>query len=113
MTLSQLRRQVDSLLRKYAVELAEYRLRPFANEYCDHWEKLVAENQPPPGPSRLFGKLPGQDSLRRFFPAVNNYLDDCRVRRCLPHPNEILRYLLPQAASRGLIPKRPARSVSY
>ena len=112
-SLSQLRRQVDSLMRKYAVELAEFKLRPFANEYCDQWEELVAEDKLPPDPRRLFKKLPGQDFLRRYFPAVNNYLEDCRQARRLPHPNEILRFLIPKAIDRGLIPKRPAPTVPY
>ena len=112
-SLSQLRREVDSLMRRCAVELAVYRASPAVDEYCDQWEELVAEDQLPPDPRRLFKKLPGQDHLRRNFPAVNNYLEDCRRARRFPHPNEILRYLIPQAVTRGLIPKRPAPAVSY
>ena len=43
MTFSQLRREVDSLLRKYATELRVYDLRPLADEYCDQWEESVAQ----------------------------------------------------------------------
>ena len=103
MTFSQLRREVDSLMRKYATELAVHRLRPVADEYCDQWQELIAEKKLPPNPQRLFKKLPGKDFLRQRFPAVNNYLDDCRQKRRLPHPNEILRLLIPKAA--GLVPR--------
>ena len=112
-SLSQLRRQVDSPMRRCAVELALYRTRPAVSEYCDQWEELVAEKKLPPQPSRLFKKLLGKDFLRRQFPAVFNYLDRCRVDRRLPHPNEILRFLIPAAVHSGLIPKRSPRPVSY
>ena len=110
---SQLRREVDSLMRRCAVELAVHRASPAVDEYCDQWEELVSENQLPPDPHRLLKKLPRKDYLRRNFPAVNNYLEDCRRSRCLPHPNEILRFLIPQAVIRGLIPKRSAPVAHY
>ena len=105
MTFSQLRREVDSLMRKHATELAAYRLRPVADEYCDQWQELIAESQLPPDPRRLFEKLPGNHFLRHRYPAVNNYLEDCRRYRRLPHPNEILRRLIPGAAALGLVPR--------
>ena len=72
------------------------------------------EDQLPPDPHRLLKKLPRKDYLRRNFPPVNNYLRDCRRCRRFPHPNEILRYLIPQAVRiRGLIPKRPAPAAHY
>ena len=66
MTFSQLRREVDSLLRKYATELRVYDLRPLADEYCDQWEESVAQDETPPMPSGLFEKLPGKS----FAPPV-------------------------------------------
>ena len=112
MTFSKLRSQVDTLMRKYAKELAVHRLRPFANEYCDKWEETVAQGETPPEPIRLFKKLPRRDFLRRFFPAVHNYLDRCRLDRHLPHPNEILQFLVPRSAGLGLVPT-PRRPVAY
>ena len=61
MTLSQIRRRVDALTHKFATELAVCRLRPAANEYCDQWEELVAENSLPPDPRRLLKKILGKD----------------------------------------------------
>ena len=81
---------------------------PFANEYYDQWEELMAEDKLPPDPRCLFKKLPGQDYLRRYLPNVNNYLEGCRYSRRSPHPNEILRYLIPLAVTHGLIPQHPA-----
>ena len=104
MTFSQIRRQVDTLMRKFATELAVHRLRPVANDYCDQWEESVAQDQTPPEPIRLFRKLPRRSMLRRFFPAVHNYLDRCRLDRHLPHPNKILGFLVPRAVALGLTP---------
>ena len=112
MTLSQLRSQVDSLMRKFATELAVYKLRPVADEYRDQWQEFVDEKKLPPAPSRLFKKLLGKDFLSRSFPSVNNYLEDCRQNRRLPHPNEILRRLVPKSAASGLVP-RELRPVAY
>ena len=66
------------------------RLRPLADEYCDLWEESVAQDETPPIPRGLFEKLPGKSTLRQYFPAVFNYLNDCRWSPCLPHPNRIL-----------------------
>ena len=110
---SKLRHQVDSLMRKYAVELTVYRTRPIVEEYCDQWEQLATEEKLPPDPRGLLKKLLSNDFLRRRLPAVNNYLDACRRGRYLPHTNEILHYLVPQAVDRGIIPKRPGHDLSY
>ena len=90
MTFSRLRREVGSLLRKYAKELRVDHLRPLTDEYCDQWEESFAQDETSPMPSGLFEKLPGKSTLRQYFPAVFNYLNDCRWSPCLPHPNRIL-----------------------
>ena len=104
MTFSQLRREVDSFLRKYATELRVYHLRPLADEYCDQWEESFAQDETSPMPSGLFEKLPGKSTLRQYFPAVFNYLNDCRWSPCLPHPNRILALLVPPAVKRAWCP---------
>ena len=88
-SLSQNAPPVDTLKRKFAVELAVCKLRPLASEHCDQREDLVAEDKPPPNPHPLFKKLknlPGKDFLRR---------------------------LIPRAEDRGLIPRRYASTPHY
>ena len=87
MTISQLRNQVNALMRKFTVQLAVHKLRPLASEYCGQWRELVAKKEPPPNPNRLFDKIPGKDSLRHKLTGIQNYLDNCRWDRHLPHPN--------------------------
>ena len=82
-----------------------YRLRHLADEYCNQWEESVAQGEIPPMPSGLFEKLPGKSSLRQYFPAVFNYLNDCRWSPCLPHSNRILALLVPRVVKRGQVPR--------
>ena len=118
MTLSQLRTQVDTLCRKYAVELEVYRLRPLAQELCD--EMAEAVTGPKPGPVLTLLEWI-QTFLRRLiargfrplpFLALNGYLERCLDRRVLPQANDVLRALLPRAAQRGLIP-RPIEPIPF
>ena len=52
MTISELRRRVDALCRKYATELRIYRLRHLALEFCDEMAVAVQNPNPEkPGPS--------------------------------------------------------------
>ena len=50
MTLSEIKRQVNALKRKYAVALAVVRLRRAAREFCDEWEATREEKKPTPTP---------------------------------------------------------------
>ena len=47
-TLSQIRRRVDALKRKYATELTVVRLYPLAEEFSLLWTRAVADGQPTP-----------------------------------------------------------------
>ena len=111
MTLSQIRRLVDSLMRQYADELEVYRLWPLAQEFCD--DLAAATTGDKPGP-----KLPVDQWARIFFQRVrergfrlqglahlNSYLERCLDLRVLPRANEVLRALLPRAVRRGLVPR--------
>ena len=64
MTLSQIRNQVNSLERKFAKELAVYRLRRIAEEIATDWEISMSEKEQLPQP------LPGS-------PAASPARDTC------------------------------------
>ena len=104
MTISQLRNQVNALMRKFTVQLAVHKLRPLASEYCDQWRELVAKKEPPPNPNRLFDKIPGKDSLRHKLTAILNYLDNCRWG---PPPPPSQRNPAPHLPQRRQAPHRP------
>ena len=48
MTLSEIKREVRALKRKYAAALAVVRLRRAAREFCDEWEATREEKKPTP-----------------------------------------------------------------
>ena len=48
MTLSEIKREVRALKRKYASALAVVRLRRAAREFCDEWEATREEKKPTP-----------------------------------------------------------------
>ena len=50
MTLLQIRREIEAVKRQYATELAAYRLRPLALEFCDELTEAVA--RPKSGPAK-------------------------------------------------------------
>ena len=90
-------------------KVREYHLRPLADEYCDQWKESVAQDETPPMPSSLFEKLPGKSFLRLYFPAVFNYLNDCRRGRYLPQPNRILPSASPRPSNADWCPSHSGR----
>ena len=53
MSLSQLRREVNSIQRQLFRELRVVRARRVAEDYCDLWANLVSRKKLPPDPFRL------------------------------------------------------------
>ena len=120
MTLSQIRRLIDSLMLKYADEVEVYRLQPVAQQFCDDMANAVT--------GRKRGRRRSIDEWTEiFFRRVRerglnpqqglahlaSYLERCLDLRVLPQASEILRELLPQAARRGLIPRSIENPVPF
>ena len=103
MSLAQLRREVDAIQRRLVHELRVVRARRVVVEYCDLWADLVSSKKLPPDPFRLLRNLFRHTSRPGSFPDAYGYLDQCRERRHLPHPDGILFRLLPKEADLGLI----------
>ena len=61
-TLSQFRRRVNALRRKYARELAIVRLRPLAEDFSQEWAATLADRRPAPRP-QPFNPAPGPTRL--------------------------------------------------
>ena len=103
MTLSQLTKEVNSLKRKYASQLAVVRLRRLAQEFCDQWEAARDDGKPP-----MSIVESGQWFIRvGFRPRSFNGLFDC-IRRCnenkeAPLPIDIVKAFLPRAGYRNII----------
>ena len=111
MTISELRRRVDALCRKYATELRIYRLRRLALEFCD--EMAEAVQGPKPEKPRSITDWAKERNVRlKTFVHLADYLEKCLEKRQLPQVNDVLRSLLPRDAAKGLIP-RSVRTVPF
>ena len=113
MSLAQLRREANALRLRFVHELRVVRARRVVEDYCDIWAGLISKKKLPPGPFRLLRNLQRHTGNPNNFRRAHNYLDQCRERRELPHPNGILINLLPTEADRGLISYRLPAPVKY
>ena len=120
MTLSQIRRRVDSLMLKYADELEVYRLQPVAQKFCDDMTNAVTGKKRGRRRSidewaEIFFRRARERGLRpqQGLAHLASYLERCLDRRALPQASEILRELLPRAARRGLIPRATEKPVPF
>ena len=111
MTFSQLRSQVNTLMRKYDTELELYRAAPLALELCDRMADAVTPGRPNPMLTcddwafNLFKRLRDRGVRVRSHHGLYDYLSGCLDKLLLPQLNEVLRSLFPKARDRGLIPR--------
>ena len=120
MTLSQIRRLVDSLMLKYADEVEVYRLQPVAEQFCDDMANAVTGKKRGRRRSidewtEIFFKRVRERGLRppQGLAYLAGYLERCLDLRVLPQASELLRELLPDAARRGLITRSIEKPVPF
>ena len=104
MTLSQIRRLVDSLMLKYADEVEVYRLQPVAQQFCGDMANAVTGRKPGRRRSldewaEIFFKRLRERGLRppQGLAYLAGYLEYCLDLRVLPQASEVLRELMPRA----------------
>ena len=110
MTLSQLRRRVNALKRKFAPELAIIKLRRVAEAVADDWTPSQ-----PPSSADVIKRIARAGFRLPAFPRLLRYLDDTRQKRDVPLPNTIVLNLIPWAGNdrylellRWELPPQPA-----
>ena len=109
MTLSQIRREIEALKRKYAREIAAAVLRPVANQITRLWEIAVAKKQPKPNPLNCVRKVADAGFRLKTFNALHSYIEDCRTYGGFPDAEEIINKLLPSKKPVELSAVLPAR----
>ena len=88
-------RRVRALQRKFARELAEYRLGLLSNDLCRRWF-VARSNQKPLPKIQTFVKRVIDAGYRLLgLSAANNYLQDCRRKGADPDPGKLLNAILP------------------
>ena len=92
MTLSELRRGIDVLKRKFARELATIKLRRIAEAVANDWDPAV-----PPEPSDIIQRIVKVVFRLPTFARFRRCLDDALRRGEVPDPESIVLSLLPWA----------------
>ena len=92
MTLSQIRRRVDALMRRFAREIAILRLSRIAESVSDEWDPSE-----PPEPGHVISRVVNAGFRLPTFMALRRYLDDIRRQQDVPDPEEMVLALLPWA----------------
>ena len=92
MTLSEIRRAVNALKRKFARELAILKARRIAEAVADHWDR-----SDPPEPSRVIRRFVDAGLRSNTWVNLTEYLNDSRRKEEIPYPDLMVRNMLPYA----------------
>ena len=92
MTISQIRRRVAGLKRRFAPELTIIKLRRIAEAVADHWTP-----DQPPEPADVIGRIAKAGFRLPTFANLGRYLNDTRRQGDVPDPGAIVLSLLPWA----------------
>ena len=90
MTLSEIRRRIDALKRRFARELAIIKLRRIAEAVADDWTP-----DDPPKPSAVIQRIVRAGFRLTSFARLRRCLDDARRQGEVPDPESIVLSLLP------------------
>ena len=93
MTISELRRRVNALMRKFAPELAIIKARRIAEAVSNDWDPSE-----PPEPHDVIQRVVKAGFRLPTFMRLRRYLDDVRRQCDVPEPCEIVLMLLPWAS---------------
>ena len=92
MTISQIRRRINALKRRFATELAIIKLRRIAEAVADHWDP-----DQPPKPADVIARVAKAGFRLPTFIRLRRYLDDTIRQGDAPEPEAIVLDLLPWA----------------
>ncbi len=96
-TLSEIRREIRALQRKYHRQLTIYRMRRVTEEVHHDYARAVADQQEPPKPLEVIRKIADQGFRLTTWMHLHNYLDKVREQGDIPEPRRMLLALLPWA----------------
>ena len=92
MTISEIRRRINALKRRFAAELAIIELRRVAEAIAEEWTP-----DQPPEPTEVIHRIVRAGFRLPTFINLRRYLDDIRRRGDVPDPESIVLELLPWA----------------
>ena len=97
MTLSEIKREIRALQRKYHREIAIYRMRRVADEVCNDYARAVGDRQDLPNPLEIISRISKEGFRLTTWMNLHKYLDRVRERGDIPEPRQIVSNLFPWA----------------
>ena len=88
-------RRLRALQRKFARELAEYRLGLISRDLCHRWFVARSNRKPLPKIQTFVRRVIDAGYRLLGLGAANNYLQDCRRKGSDPDPGRLLNAVLP------------------
>ena len=92
MTISEIRRRINALKRKFAAELVIIQMRRIAETVAEEWTP-----DDPPEPADVIHRIARAGFRLPTFMRLRGYLDDTRRKGEVPEPEAIVLNLLPWA----------------
>ena len=83
--------------RRFAKELAVYRLRQLAEDIADDWAVAAAEQEPLPQPHHVVQRVARQGHLLKTYMNLNQYVQRCLDQGKCIDAQQIVLALLPWA----------------
>ena len=94
-TLSEIRREIRSLRRRFHREIAIYRMRRITEEVHYDYARAVADRQDPPRPQEIVRRIADQGFRLTTWMNLLKYLERIREAGDIPEPRTMLTNLLP------------------
>ena len=88
-TLSEIRREIRALQRKYHRELTIYRMRRVSEEVHHDYARAVADRQDPPRPLEIIRRIADRGFRLTTWLHLHNYLDEVREAGDIPEPRRM------------------------
>ena len=108
-TISQIRREIKALKRKYAREIAAAVLSPVVDQIVELWNIALAKKLPKPDPLSCVQKVVKAGFRLQTFKALHGYLEDCRYYNYFPDPEVITAKVFPPGRKVELAAVLPGR----
>ncbi len=96
-TLSEIRKEIRALQRKYHRQLTIYRMRRVTEQVYNDYARAVGDQQEPPKPLEVIRKIADKGFRLSTWMHLHNYLDKVREKGDIPEPRRMLLALLPWA----------------
>ena len=101
--LSYVRSRINTLRRKFALEISHNRLRPIVEDFCAESYVAAMDRKPAPDAHAFVRKVVDAGFRLTTFTEVHRYLAQCLRDKVVPGIENLLGALLPWATVRGLV----------